>query len=92
MATALLRGRDRKMNRRYAALAGHYVFEPARGGLFLTARSIQYQRCTCNPRMITTPAVRVLYAGERQRKTGRRESREDVAATMGNSGSSCEGP
>ncbi|MCH7685999.1 MAG: IS21 family transposase, partial [Planctomycetes bacterium] len=28
VATALLSGRDRKVNRRYAALASHYVFEP----------------------------------------------------------------
>ena len=28
VATALLSGRDRKLNRRYAALASHYVFEP----------------------------------------------------------------
>jgi transposase len=28
VATALLRGRDRKVNRDYAALASHYVFEP----------------------------------------------------------------
>jgi transposase len=28
VATALLTGRDRKLNQRYAALASHYVFEP----------------------------------------------------------------
>jgi len=32
VATALLSGRDRQMNPRYAALASHYVFEPTVGG------------------------------------------------------------
>ncbi len=41
--------------------------------------------------MTTTPAVRVLHARQRQRKTGCRESREDVAASLGNSGSPSQG-
>ncbi len=37
VADAVLKGRERKVNARYAALASHFAFEPAEGGLLRTA-------------------------------------------------------
>ena len=65
VAVALLSGRDRKMNRRYAALASHYVFEPlfcmpARGN----EKPVVENRVKTWQRRWSTPVPRVKHLDE----------------------------